>query len=106
MWRSSMFPDPGFEFYQLDDCTLTPNNDTDPDDLYSLAFTIWGDESGGGTPCPWDLNGDGTVGSVDLLTLLVAWGPNKGHPADFNGDGTVGSVDLLTLLVNWGDCPN
>ncbi len=55
--------------------------------------------------CPWDLSGDGIVGSADLLALLIAWGPNKGHPADFNGDGTVGSADLLTLLVNWGPCP-
>ena len=24
--------------------------------------------------------------------------------ADFDGDGTVGILDLLTLLANWGPC--
>ncbi|MEE9130664.1 MAG: hypothetical protein V3T84_11650 [Phycisphaerales bacterium] len=55
--------------------------------------------------CPADLNGDGSVGAADLLSLLVSWGPCKGCPADFDGDGTVGASDLLTLLVNWGPCP-
>ncbi len=55
--------------------------------------------------CPWDLDGSGNVGSADLLSLLVAWGPNKGHPADFDGNGSVGASDLLALLVNWGPCP-
>ena len=25
--------------------------------------------------CPWDLDGNGTVGASDLLALLVNWGP-------------------------------
>ena len=25
-------------------------------------------------------------------------------PPDFDGDGTVGILDLLTLLANWGPC--
>ena len=58
-----------------------------------------------GTPCPWDLDGNGSVGAADLLALLVSWGPCKGCPADFNGDGNVGSADLLVLLANWGPCP-
>ena len=56
-------------------------------------------------PCPWDLDSSGVVGSSDLLALLIAWGPNPGHPADFNGDDNVGSADLLALLINWGPCP-
>ena len=58
-----------------------------------------------GPPCPWDLNGSGDVGILDLLALLAAWGPNPGHPADFDNSGTVGILDLLTLLANWGACP-
>ena len=27
------------------------------------------------TPCPPDFDGDGTVGILDLLTLLANWGP-------------------------------
>ena len=47
----------------------------------------------GGGECPWDLNGDGTVGITDLLTLLNEWG----NPYGIN--------DLLALLADWGECP-
>ncbi len=53
---------------------------------------------------PPDFDGDGSVGILDLLALLAAWGPNPGHQADLDGDGTVGILDLLTLLANWGPC--
>ncbi len=53
--------------------------------------------------CPWDLDGDGSVGVVDLLALLVDWG-EAGVPADFDGGG-VGATDLLLLLARWGTCP-
>ncbi|MCH8153298.1 MAG: hypothetical protein IH830_13110 [Planctomycetes bacterium] len=55
--------------------------------------------------CPADLDGDGSVGILDLLALLAAWGTDPGGPPDFDGDGTVGILDLLTLLANWGPCP-
>ena len=58
-----------------------------------------------GEPCPWDIDGSGTVGASDLLALLAAWGPNPGDPADFDGNGIVGASDLLELLANWGPCP-
>ncbi len=56
-------------------------------------------------PCEEDLNGDGTVGAADLLSLLVQWGTDPGGPPDFDGDGTVGTSDLLQLLAAWGPCP-
>ncbi len=56
-------------------------------------------------PCPADLDGSGSVGILDLLMLLAAWGTNPGGPPDFDGDGSVGILDLLELLANWGDCP-
>ncbi len=43
--------------------------------------------------CPWDLDGDGSVGVSDLLILLGNWGNPYGVP------------DLLALLANWGPCP-
>ena len=55
--------------------------------------------------CPWDLDGNRSVGAADLLALLVSWGPCKGCQADFDGNGNVGASDLLALLVNWGPCP-
>ncbi|MCH8007194.1 MAG: hypothetical protein IH888_13370 [Planctomycetes bacterium] len=59
-------------------------------------------------PCPWDLEGNGSVGVKDLLILLGVWGPcpPKGDcPADFDGSGDVGVKDLLILLGAWGPCP-
>jgi hypothetical protein len=53
-----------------------------------------------------DLDGDGTVGIVDFLLLLAAWGPCEAPcpPAcvgDIDGDCDVGITDMLTLLANW-----
>ncbi len=56
-------------------------------------------------PCPWDVNGDGTVNTVDFLSLLQQWGTDPGGPPDINGDGTVDTVDFLALLQHWGPCP-
>ena len=48
-----------------------------------------------------DLDGDGLVTIVDLVTLLADWGPCPGCDADVDGDGSVGIVDMLILLANW-----
>lgn len=55
--------------------------------------------------CPWDLDGSGSVGSVDLLILQVNWGA-RCHHANFVEPDTVGGSDLLALTTNWGDCPS
>ena len=55
--------------------------------------------------CPWDLDGSGSVGINDFLSVLTAWGTNPGGPPDFDGDGTVGITDFLALLQHWGTCP-
>ncbi len=52
-----------------------------------------------------DLDGDGAVGTTDLLILLGAWGPCgdcNDCVADLDDDCTVGTTDLLLLLGNWG----
>ncbi len=54
--------------------------------------------------CLADLDGDGSVGILDFLALLDAWG-DPGGPADLDGDGTVGILDFLQLLAAWGPCP-
>ncbi len=43
--------------------------------------------------CAWDLDGDGNVGTGDLIVLLGSWGDLYGTP------------DLIELLGNWGPCP-
>ena len=57
------------------------------------------------TPCPGDLDGNGSVGASDLLLLLASWGPCgkcDDCSADLDSDCTVGASDLLILLANWG----
>ena len=52
-----------------------------------------------------DIDGDGTVGILDMLILLGDWGPCPQAGAcvsDLDTDGAVGIGDLLTLLGNWG----
>jgi hypothetical protein len=53
--------------------------------------------------CPADLDGDGMVGTTDLLAMLAAWGTPD---ADMNFDGTTDMQDLLILLGAWGSCPS
>jgi hypothetical protein len=56
-------------------------------------------------PCPWDLNGDGTVNVVDLFQLIASFGPCDDCPADFDDDGFVNAVDLFALIGHFGPCP-
>ncbi len=62
------------------------------------------DNASCGSPCVADINGDDTVGGLDLTSLLAAWGGNN-PAADINRDGTVDGVDLTALLAAWGPCP-
>lgn len=88
---------------------LDCNGNGEPD-----ACDIFGgksaDDNGNAIPdecesIPGDIDGDGTVGAIDLLILLTSWGPCENCedcPADLDGNCTVGASDLLILLVNWG----
>ena len=63
-------------------------------------------ECQGGEGIPGDVDGDGTVGILDFLDLLAAWGPcpepcPPSCSADFDNDCQVGITDLLILLANW-----
>jgi probable HAF family extracellular repeat protein len=57
----------------------------------------------GPTECDADVNGDGVVDTIDLQSVLVAWG-DPGGPADVNDDGIVDLQDLLAVLAGWGPC--
>jgi hypothetical protein len=53
-----------------------------------------------------DLNADGTVGILDFLLMLAAWGPcadpcPPSCAGDLNGDCDVGVIDFLGLLARW-----
>ena len=92
-----------YVFGGLSDC-----NDNGELDLCDIADGTSTDTNRNGIPdeceCPWDLNGNGSVGILDLLALLAVWGTDAGGPPDFDNDGNVGILDLLTLLGNWGPC--
>lgn len=58
-------------------------------------------------PAIGDVNGDGSVGPIDLLAVLASWGgcaPTDTDPcgSDFDRDGVVGPSDLLALLSAFG----
>ena len=54
-------------------------------------------------PCPADVNQNGVVDVVDLLSVINAWG-SPGGPTDIDGNGSVGVGDLLALINAWGPC--
>ncbi len=59
----------------------------------------------GGGEILGDLDGDGSVGTTDLLLLLGAWDACDDCDdciADLDGDCIVGGFDLILLLGNWG----
>jgi hypothetical protein len=51
-----------------------------------------------------DIDADGSVGVLDFLELLAAWGPCPSDccPADLDLDDAVAVGDFLVLLANWG----
>ncbi len=55
---------------------------------------------------PADINGDGTVNVIDLLSLARAWNTRRGDASydvlsDLNRDGRIDVIDLLTMTLGW-----
>ncbi len=74
------------------------DSDFEPSDLSEST-------SGCGTGIPGDIDGDGMVGTNDLLAVIAAWGPCPpiaDCPEDLNGDGVVGADDILFIIGHWG----
>jgi hypothetical protein len=57
-----------------------------------------------GTPCPGDVDSDGSVGVNDILEVVSMWG-EAGGSGDVDENGTVGVGDILMLIDAWGACP-
>ena len=67
-----------------------------PGEIVELQAGVGGvdfDACGAPPDCPWDLDGDNSVGTGDLILLLGSWGD------------PYGTADLIELLGNWGPCP-
>jgi hypothetical protein len=54
------------------------------------------------SPCPEDVNGDGSVNVTDVLALIANFG-NSGE-GDVDGNGVVDVTDLLAMMSAWGPC--
>lgn len=104
LWRPT-----GFDFMPSlgNDCNFNMLPDS-----CDIASGFSQDENGNGIPdecetpgSPGDLDGDGTVGTSDLLILLSNWGPCDNCNmclGDLNNDCAISTSDLLLLLANWG----
>ncbi|UCD75323.1 MAG: hypothetical protein JSV91_00090 [Phycisphaerales bacterium] len=57
------------------------------------------------SPCPADVNADGTVDIDDIFKMLEAWGTCEDCPEDVNSDGLVNIDDVFGVLGDWGPCP-
>jgi len=102
-------PDPnGFVPSQMSYCPSTGTWTIGPfDPTTTPGFDTPGSPNSGcnySNPCPADLDGNGSVSSSDLSTLLNFWGTNNAT-ADLDRSGDVGSADLSILLNAWGNCP-
>ena len=82
------------QFYITANATLTNREVRSPSDapasLYSFVV-------GGGTCCPADFNGDGTVDFFDYLDFVQAFDAED-PSADFNGDGNIDFFDYLDFV--------
>ncbi len=56
------------------------------------------------TPCPGDVDGNGSVGVNDILEVVAMWG-EAGGTGDVDESGTVDVADILILIDAWGPCP-
>lgn len=108
----------------IDDILSNTDSPAPPDGNYELDIAgltaAWGESDS-----PYDLDGDGTVGSGDLMMLLANGGTMMGEapknltmkglladygkansPYDLNGDGTVDTSDLLEFMSREGASDN
>ena len=53
----------------------------------------------------WDVDGDGTVNIVDLVSVARLFGQSApaGNRADTNGDGVVNIIDVVTVATHFGE---
>lgn len=81
-------------------------NDNGIADACDILSGTSADANGNGIPdeceCPWDIDGNGTINTSDLLELFAQWGSDGS--ADFDNNGIVNTSDLLILFANWGPC--
>jgi len=65
-------------------------------ELLCLANPVWLQHTMFG-----DLDGDGSIGMGDLLSIISAWGGCSNCLSDLDQSGVVDTSDLLTLISLW-----
>ena len=71
---------------------------------HGISKTRWPLAVRGPEVLPWDIDGDGTIDVVDLVTVAQAFGATgPGAFADANGDGRVNIIDLVTVAAHFGE---
>jgi hypothetical protein len=71
--------------------------------IIRLQGAYFVDETGCGSSCAGDANGDGCVDDADLLLVLFNFGQSgSAVPGDLNGDSVVDDADLLLVLFDFG----
>ncbi|MCI0362659.1 MAG: DUF4347 domain-containing protein [Phycisphaerales bacterium] len=103
MWRSFMFPIPGFEFFTSPAIAVDPAVNSDPKDLYNTSFRLRGRPAPPDS-CPADINDDFLVNINDLLGVISDWGACTGCAGDIDHNGLVNVIDLLSVIGSWGPC--
>ena len=95
---------------KMDQCAMSPQMvsippDSLPSGVSAVTLTITTNLANTIFQGPWapdthpaDLNGDGTIGGLDLTALFAAWGTAE---ADINGDGTSNGLDMTEILSAW-----
>jgi outer membrane protein assembly factor BamB len=108
-------PYPGFRVLGTHHARITPDSGTAYLSTYTVAdgstpvdpvSYLYAIDINGTVELPGDVDGDGTVGILDFLGVLGAWGPCPGPcppgcVADFDNDCDVGINDLLIVLSSW-----
>lgn len=87
---------------------LTPNDINDHGEVVGAALHVDGSDAPYILwPCPPDINKDGAINVLDLIELLLAFGPCPPPPArcpaDTNKDGAVDRLDLIEMLPHFGE---
>ena len=73
---------------------------------FGLEFSLWEQTFCNSLPqCNMDYDGDGYIGSQDVLELLVDLGCQGNCSTDPNNDQIVNIHDLLFMLASTGPCP-
>ena len=107
MWRSAMYPDPGFGFYQLSRDVLREVDGEDADHLYNASFALFGDPAEECDVCDMDCDVD--VDAFDIEPFLaLLFDENlppccgtRGTPpftGDTDGDGDIDAFDIEPFL--------